>query len=428
VKSLEDSSTLKNAFQVITTEEKSFTVYVETSVEKQEWLKNLEELTGPHDLLQSAPVWVPDSTTKHCLLCQRVFNMVQRRHHCRYCGKVVCGACSNRKLRISYIESKPVRVCRPCYEENKGNESVNNERRDREDGSIIEENDIDLEEYTSSNSDNSSPHSSTLLLSSTFSASSSSGGQEIVSSLPVSVGSGTDSIRKNRATLDRSASANRFATSASGQTGSAPVLSSSNWLPSHYSTTTLLSSQVPNSSTIITNRTSAGDPMATSSSSISSSDSTLSSSSTTTLATSSTTTLATSSTSLHASSKPTLTKPSIPPKRSPIHDNSSTALSNISIGSSTATVSPVISATVSPVISATATSAATLSSSSTPPPPPTTTPTTTVFTLEELSKKICLLTEFIERERNERNYLERKLREEIAQLRAELQAWKSQEK
>ena len=45
------------------------------------------------------------------------FNVVQRRHHCRQCGKVVCGSCSNHKLVIPSISSKSVRVCSICYRE-----------------------------------------------------------------------------------------------------------------------------------------------------------------------------------------------------------------------------------------------------------------------------------------------------------------------
>lgn len=45
VKSLEDTPTLKNAFQILTTEEKSFTVYVETPEEKEAWLHDFSSLT-----------------------------------------------------------------------------------------------------------------------------------------------------------------------------------------------------------------------------------------------------------------------------------------------------------------------------------------------------------------------------------------------
>jgi len=70
------------------------------------------------DLENSAPVWIPDRDAKTCMCCAKAFNMVQRRHHCRYCGKVVCGGCSSQTLKVS-ISNKPVRVCKLCYDEMK---------------------------------------------------------------------------------------------------------------------------------------------------------------------------------------------------------------------------------------------------------------------------------------------------------------------
>jgi hypothetical protein len=45
VKSVDDTPLLKNAFQIITTEEKSFTVYVSTPTIKEEWLKDFNQYT-----------------------------------------------------------------------------------------------------------------------------------------------------------------------------------------------------------------------------------------------------------------------------------------------------------------------------------------------------------------------------------------------
>jgi hypothetical protein len=46
VKDVEDTSSQKNAFQIITTEEKSFTVFTDTPEEKKAWMKDLIELTS----------------------------------------------------------------------------------------------------------------------------------------------------------------------------------------------------------------------------------------------------------------------------------------------------------------------------------------------------------------------------------------------
>ena len=43
-----------------------------------------------------------------------VFSLSQ--HHCRKCGAVVCGACSNRKFLLPYQAERPLRVCISCYD------------------------------------------------------------------------------------------------------------------------------------------------------------------------------------------------------------------------------------------------------------------------------------------------------------------------
>lgn len=41
-------------------------------------------------------IWVPDGKTDTCMRCGRAFNWRRRRHHCRLCGRCVCGTCSGR--------------------------------------------------------------------------------------------------------------------------------------------------------------------------------------------------------------------------------------------------------------------------------------------------------------------------------------------
>ncbi|XP_043271458.1 uncharacterized protein Sptz [Venturia canescens] len=60
--------------------------------------------------------WVPNDKASECSCCRVViFSMFNRRHHCRRCGRVVCGACSPQRMRLpSYSTSVPVRVCNDC--------------------------------------------------------------------------------------------------------------------------------------------------------------------------------------------------------------------------------------------------------------------------------------------------------------------------
>ncbi|XP_019638095.1 PREDICTED: pleckstrin homology domain-containing family F member 2-like [Branchiostoma belcheri] len=58
--------------------------------------------------------WQPDEEAAVCQRClQTKFTLLERRHHCRSCGRVVCGDCSNRK---EVVQHKAVRVCHICAE------------------------------------------------------------------------------------------------------------------------------------------------------------------------------------------------------------------------------------------------------------------------------------------------------------------------
>lgn len=61
--------------------------------------------------------WVPDYKVSACMLCKlEKFSMFNRRHHCRRCGRVICGTCSQKLLIIPEISDRqPVRVCEDCY-------------------------------------------------------------------------------------------------------------------------------------------------------------------------------------------------------------------------------------------------------------------------------------------------------------------------
>ncbi|XP_077586758.1 zinc finger FYVE domain-containing protein 26 [Stigmatopora nigra] len=60
--------------------------------------------------------WVPDTQRDVCMVCQRErFTMFNRRHHCRRCGRLVCRACSERKMAVDASPGEEVRVCDHCY-------------------------------------------------------------------------------------------------------------------------------------------------------------------------------------------------------------------------------------------------------------------------------------------------------------------------
>lgn len=60
------------------------------------------------------PFWIPDMDAPACMLCDTRFTVLKRRHHCRACGKVLCGNCCSQKSKLPCLENKEGRVCQPC--------------------------------------------------------------------------------------------------------------------------------------------------------------------------------------------------------------------------------------------------------------------------------------------------------------------------
>ncbi|KAK3743843.1 hypothetical protein QZH41_011844 [Actinostola sp. cb2023] len=119
---------LKNGWQIISSR-KSFAVYAATATEKAEWMAHINKCiqdlfakTGKKASDNHAAVWVPDSEASTCMHCMKTkFTALNRRHHCRKCGAVVCGGCSPKKAMLPAQSSKPLRVCSTCYDaSNKG--------------------------------------------------------------------------------------------------------------------------------------------------------------------------------------------------------------------------------------------------------------------------------------------------------------------
>mmetsp|Transcript_18836 Transcript_18836/g.28417 ORF Transcript_18836/g.28417 Transcript_18836/m.28417 type:complete len:348 (-) Transcript_18836:814-1857(-) len=79
------------------------------------------------------PMWVSDSSAGSCMainessgeICGRVFDMIEWRHHCRFCGKVVCSRCSKKSALLplkwapyaaaDFDWGLPRRVCNTCF-------------------------------------------------------------------------------------------------------------------------------------------------------------------------------------------------------------------------------------------------------------------------------------------------------------------------
>lgn len=65
---------------------------------------------------EKPPRWIPDEQAPRCMSCAVLFTAFRRRHHCRNCGGVFCGVCSNSSAPLpKFGLLKAVRVCRNCY-------------------------------------------------------------------------------------------------------------------------------------------------------------------------------------------------------------------------------------------------------------------------------------------------------------------------
>mmetsp|Transcript_6545 Transcript_6545/g.11470 ORF Transcript_6545/g.11470 Transcript_6545/m.11470 type:complete len:223 (-) Transcript_6545:2954-3622(-) len=61
------------------------------------------------------PPWTPN-TVKNCEACETRFSLLMKRHHCRYCGSLVCNDCSEYEALIPTLGyNSPQRVCKVCW-------------------------------------------------------------------------------------------------------------------------------------------------------------------------------------------------------------------------------------------------------------------------------------------------------------------------
>lgn len=60
----------------------------------------LSSLRRPASVATLSSPWQFDELTSHCSSCKSVFNAMNRKHHCRMCGKIFCGKCSQQKALI----------------------------------------------------------------------------------------------------------------------------------------------------------------------------------------------------------------------------------------------------------------------------------------------------------------------------------------
>ena len=70
----------------------------------------------------SRDFWMPDQSCRVCYECDSQFTLINRRHHCRHCGRVFCAKCTANWIpvpssvaRIVREEWEKIRVCNFCF-------------------------------------------------------------------------------------------------------------------------------------------------------------------------------------------------------------------------------------------------------------------------------------------------------------------------
>ncbi|XP_065206805.1 FYVE, RhoGEF and PH domain-containing protein 6-like [Planococcus citri] len=119
-----------NEFNIMSTT-RSFTLRAKSAQEREDWVSVIEKTIQEHHKKQlsfcptydptdiigkKAPVWIPDHRVTMCQICTAEFKVTFRRHHCRACGRVVCGLCSDNKAPLQYMNFQAARVCDDCFQ------------------------------------------------------------------------------------------------------------------------------------------------------------------------------------------------------------------------------------------------------------------------------------------------------------------------
>ncbi len=96
------------------------------------WMERATKELDMYDAARAArahPVWQLDELAPACQICREEFGFLLRRHHCRYCGFVVCDPCRRplavdrwlsasepHSIKISTSGRVEKEVCKSCFE------------------------------------------------------------------------------------------------------------------------------------------------------------------------------------------------------------------------------------------------------------------------------------------------------------------------
>ena len=72
----------------------------------------------PPEAIVSLLLWQPDKSSKLCFCCEKPWTPVRRRHHCRWCGSLVCKDCAPKlkKPPTIFVGDDDTRLCMKCMD------------------------------------------------------------------------------------------------------------------------------------------------------------------------------------------------------------------------------------------------------------------------------------------------------------------------
>lgn len=87
----------------------SYSMFIDDNIKNKTSLRR-RNITNYLDKLlpRSMHKWIDDSSITECYICSKSFNIMNRRHHCRACGRIFCSSCSNNTIIAESSRE-------PCY-------------------------------------------------------------------------------------------------------------------------------------------------------------------------------------------------------------------------------------------------------------------------------------------------------------------------
>jgi len=119
VEDVEDSRPGRHVFR-IKTKTQMLAILAASQREKKQWLDSLKEfIRDPIEMGGDGetPTWQSDSEVTRCQACDKPFQILLRRHHCRRCGRIFCAICTSARVYLPGVASlahEPQRVCGGC--------------------------------------------------------------------------------------------------------------------------------------------------------------------------------------------------------------------------------------------------------------------------------------------------------------------------